>query len=200
MGELMLKYDIRFMQRLRNKLGKQSEQVDKAFRRSLDATSNKAATHISRDIRGTYAIKANLVKRHLKINRARRDAYRALIYTGKRLPLEEFKPRQRWVTVNPRRTVKSGPRKGKLARRRGVSVRVRKDTGRQLVSGGWLAKDHVLRRSDQGDNDSDPRIQYGPSIPGMVSHPSVIESAQELVRKDLPKQFSDQLDYLLNGD
>ncbi|RXE48705.1 phage tail protein [Chromohalobacter israelensis] len=196
----MLKYDIRFMQRLRNELGEQGDKVEKAFVRSMDATSSKAATHISRGIRGTYAIKANLVKRHLKINRARRDAYRALVYTGKRLPLEEFKPKQRWVTVNPRRTVKSGPRKGKLARRRGVSVRVRKDTGRQLVPGGWLAKDHVLRRADLGDNDSDPRIQYGPSIPGMVSHPSVIESAQDLVRKDLPKQFSDQLDYLLNGD
>jgi len=54
-----------------------------------------------------------------------------------------------------------------------------------------------LRRADKADNASDPRIQFGPSIPGMVAHESVINSAQEMVREDLPRQFSGQMDYLL---
>ncbi|XKE45750.1 phage tail protein [Halomonas organivorans] len=193
-----LKYDIRELNRLRKQLGEDAGKVEKALIWSTNRMASRAATFISRDLRGTYALKARDIKGHLKIQRVRRDPTRALLYTGKKLPLEQFKPKARWVTVEPRRKVKSGPRKGSLARRRGVSVRVRKDKGRQLVKGGWLAKGHVLRRADRADNRSDPRIQYGPSVPGMVAHPSTIEGAQELVRRELPKEFSGRLDYLLS--
>lgn len=189
------RYDIRDMQRLKARHG--VDVVEKALRRTLDATSRKAATHISRDLRGTYAIKAKDVRRRLTIERVRRDATRALVYVGRRLPLEQFNPKRRWVSVSPRRRVRSGPRKGSLARRRGATVRVRKDTGRQIVPGGWYAKDHILRRADADDNASEPRIQYGPSIPGMVAHPSTIESAQDLVRRDLPQEFDGRLEHLI---
>lgn len=198
-----IKYDLRELQKLKERLGKDSEKVETALRWAVNATAKKAATHISRDVRETYAIGASDIKRRLKITNYRRSgtgASRALLYTGRRLPLEQFKPKTKWVAVSPRRRVKSGPRKGSQARRRGVTVRVRKDKGRQLVKGGWYAKDHVLRRADKADNDSQPRIQFGPSIPGMVAYPETIEGAQELVRRDLPQQFSDRLDYLLNKD
>ena len=100
--------------------------------------------------------------------------------------------------IEPNRTVQSGPRKGSKMRRRGVTVRVRKDKPRQLVQGGWHAKGHILRRKDRGDNDSQPIMRFGPSIPEMVANSSVIEAAQDLVRKDLPEQFSNRLDYILN--
>lgn len=193
-----VRYDIRELQQLKAQFDPKT--VEKALNWAVDATSRKAATHISKDVRQTYAISAGDIKRRLKIERVRRDATRALLYTGRRLPLEQFKPKTKWVAVNPRRKVKSGPRKGSQARRRGVTVRVRKDKGRQLVPGGWYAKDHVLRRADQGDNASQPRMQFGPSIPGMVAYPETISSAQEMVRKDLPQQFNDRLDYLLNKD
>ena len=192
---LNLKYDIRDLNRLRQRFD--PGDVEKAINRATTATASKAATHISKDLRGTYALKARDVKRHLKIQRVRRDATRALLYTGKALPLEQFSPKEKWVSVSPRRKVKSGPRKGSAARRRGVTVRIRKDKGRQLVRGGWYAKDHILRRSDKSDNASDPRIQYGPSVPGMVAHPKTIEGAQDLVRRDLPQEFSDRLDHIL---
>lgn len=196
---LDLKYDIRDFQGLKKRFGKEGAQsVEKALIWSTDRMASRAATYISKDLRGTYAIKAREIKGHLKIHRVRRAPTRALLYTGKRLPLEQFAPKQRWVSVNPRRTVQSGPRKGKLARRRGVTVRVRKDKGRQIVPGGWQAKNHILRRADQGDNASQPHIQYGPSVPGMVAHPSTIEGAQDLVRRELPKEFSGRLDYLLS--
>lgn len=192
-----LKYDIRELERLRKRLKDDAKEVDKALRWAVNATARKAATHISKDIRSVYAIKAGEIKSQLRIERVQRDAGRALLYTGGKLPLEQFKPKQRWVAVSPRRRVKSGPRKGAGARRRGVSVRVRKDKGRQLVKGGWYAKGRVWRRSDQSDNKSQPRPQYGPSIPGMVAHESTIAGAQELVREELPKEFSGRLDYLL---
>jgi len=195
---LDVQYDIRDLQTLKKRFD--PRKVERALNWAVDASARKAATHISKDVRQTYAISAGDIKRRLKIQRVRRDATRALLYTGRRLPLEQFKPKTKWVPVNPRRSVKTGPRKGKQARRRGVTIRVRKDKGRQLVKGGWYAKDHVLRRADKGDNASQPRLQYGPSIPGMVAYPETIAGAQELVRKDLPQQFNDRLDYLLNKD
>ncbi|MFI0472966.1 phage tail protein [Halomonas sp. HMF6819] len=167
--------------------------VEKAFSQALDRTTRKAATHISRDIRGTYTVSAADVKNRLKIQRARRDASRSLLYTGRRLPLDNFKPKERMV----RTTATSRRGKRFKTRRRGATVRVRRDTGRQLVNGGWLAKGRVLRRADSADNRSQPRMQFGPSIPGMVAHESTIKSAQAMVREDLPRQFSDRMDYLL---
>lgn len=189
-----LNYDIRELQQLRKQLGKDSGNVDKALRWSVDATSRKAATFISRDIRDTYAIKAGDVKGRLKIQRVSRDATRALLYTGRRLPLEQFSPKGKNVRV----TATSNRGKRFKTRRRGVTVRVRKDQGRQLVKGGWHAKDHVLRRADKGDSRSDPRMQFGPSIPGMVAHPETIEQAQALVREDLPIQFNNRMEYLMS--
>lgn len=185
-------YDIRGMQALKNR--HDPKIVEKAFSHALDRTQAKAATHISRDVRDDYHITAADIKKRLKVDRARRDASRSLLYTGRRLPLDHFKPkatRARVVTATSRR----GNRY--KTRRRGASVLVRKDTGRQQVPGGWFAKGRILRRADRNDNASDPRIQFGPSIPGMVSHESVIDSAQDMVREDLPRQFSGRMDYLL---
>lgn len=190
-------YDIGRVQSLRNRFDEKT--VNKALRWSVNRASNRAATFISREIRDTYRLKASDIKGHLRItNYQHSGASRALIYTGRRLPLEQFAPKTRWVTVSSRRKVKSGPRKGSLARRRGVSVAIRKDKGRQLVAGGWYAKEHILRRADPANNASDPRRQYGPSVPGMVAYPSVIEGAQDIVRRVLPDEFNGRMEYLLS--
>lgn len=197
---MKLKFDIRHLQKLRNQFN--SKDVEKALEWALKATTRKTATLISKDIRNTYAIKAGDIKRHLKIKKYRRDATRALLYTGGMIPLEEFKPKTRRV----RTTATSSRGKKFVTHRRGVTVKVRKDKGRKLVEGGWLAKGHVLRRTQpsaalgETANTAPPFIMYGPSIPGMVAHPETLERAQDLVREDLPKQFSDRLDYLLSND
>jgi len=197
---IRFKYDIQRQQKLRRDLGKQGWKVEQAMKWSLDAAQDKAAAMISREIRKVYTIKIAQVKRSLKIVRARRDAHRALIYTGRRLPLERFSPKPKVVPINA--TSVSG--RVYKTRRKGATVRVRRDKGRQLVgragrqSGGWYAKGHVLRRASAKDNRSDPYMQFGPSIPGMVAHPQLLNDTQEMVRRELPKQFSDRLDYLLN--
>jgi|GEM_PF-1151657 len=190
------KFDLRDLQQLKKQY--EDADVEQALAWALDGSTGKAATLISRNTRSHYTVKAADIKKRLKIHRHRRDPQRALLYTGRRLPLVQFSPRQRWVPVNPNRTVRSGPRKGSKMRRRGVTVRVRKDKPRQLVQGGWHAKGHILRRKDRGDNASQPIMRFGPSIPEMVANPSVIEAAQDLVRRDLPEQFSNRLEYILN--
>lgn len=191
-----LQFDVRELQELKQQFD--PKDVEKALSWAVNATTRKAATEISKKTRQRYTVSADDIRKRLRIERYRRDVDRAILYTGRRLPLVQFKPSERWVSVNPKRRVQSGPRKGSMARRRGVSVRVRKDKGRQLVQGGWLAKGHILRRKDKGDTQSQPIMRFGPSIPEMVDNPQVIEAAQDLVRKDLPQQFNDRLNYILN--
>ncbi|WP_311949246.1 phage tail protein [Halomonas piscis] len=192
----MLEYDIRDLKALRETFD--PKVVNKALKWSVNASARKAATRISKETRQRYDIKAGDIKRRLRIERVERDAGRALLYTGTRLPLVQFKPKEKWVSVTPKRRVKSGPRKGSMARRRGVTVRVRKDKGRQLVQGGWLAKGQIFRRADKDDNKSRPIPRFGPSIPEMVDNPEVMREAQDLVRRDLPEQFSGRMQYLLS--
>jgi len=191
-----LQFDVRELQELKQQFD--PKDVEKALRWAVNATAREAATEISKETRQRYTVSAGDIRKRLRIERYRRDVDRAILYTGRRLPLVQFKPSERWVSVNPKRRVQSGPRKGSMARRRGVSVNVRKDKGRQLVQGGWLAKGHILRRKDKGDTQSQPIMRFGPSIPEMVDNPKVIEAAQDLVRKDLPQQFNDRLNYILN--
>lgn len=191
-----LQFDVRELQQLKNQFDPKS--VEKALDWAVGATTRKAATLISREARQRYDVSAGDIRKRLRITRLDRDADRAILYTGRRLPLSQFKPRERWVTVSTKRRVQSGPRKGSMARRRGVTVRVRKDRGRQIVQGGWLAKNHIYRRSDKGDNKSAPEMRFGPSVPEMVGNQEVMEAAQDLVRADLPPQFNNRLNYILN--
>lgn len=191
-----LQFDVRELQELKKQFD--PKDVEKALRWSINATTRKAATLISRETRQRYDISAGDIRKRLRIQRLDRGDGRAILYTGRRLPLAQFKPRERWVSVSSKRRVQSGPRKGSMARRRGVTVRVRKDRGRQLVQGGWLAKSQIFRRSSRSDNQSTPEMRFGPSIPEMVGNQQVMDAAQNLVRDDLPQQFNDRLDYILS--
>ncbi|WP_447956505.1 hypothetical protein [Vreelandella sp. EE7] len=191
-----LQFDIRNRDQLKQLFD--PKDIEKALSWSTNATARKAATLISKEVRQRYDVKAGDIRKRLSIERYDRDIGRAVLYTGRRLPLSQFKPRERWVTVSSRRRVKNGPRKGSMARRRGVTVQVRKNEGRKLVQGGWLAKGHILRRKDKGDTQSQPIKRFGPSIPEMVDNPQVMQAAQDLVREDLPQQFSGRLDYILS--
>lgn len=191
-----LQFDVRDLQELKKQFD--PKDVEKALKWAVNATARKAATRISKETRQRYTVSAGDIRKRLTIERYRGNIDRAVLYTGRRLPLAQFKPRERWVSVSSKRRVQSGPRKGSMARRRGVTVRVRKDRGRQLVQGGWLAKSQIFRRSSRSDNQSTPEMRFGPSIPEMVGNQQVMDAAQNLVRDDLPQQFNDRLNYILN--
>lgn len=193
-GLLGLKYDVRHLQWLSNRHG--TRIVNRALDMAVQRTTGKAATRISRKIRDVYDISAGDVRRTLRIQRVRRDATRALLYAGRRLPLERFKPTTRQVRVQA--TSRKGTRF--VTRRRAVSVRIRQDKGRAVVPNAWFAKGRVLQRADLADPMSQPRMQFGPSIPGMVGHASVIDDVEAFVRSDLPVEFSGRMDYLLQRE
>lgn len=165
--------------------------VEKAFQAALSRTTSKAATLISKDVRSVFAVKAGDVRGALQLKRARRDRHRVLLYAGGRLAMEKFKPSSRMIKT----TVHNHPVNGSYrARRQRVTARVRKDKGRQLLKGAWIAKGRVMRRSDQADNKSDPWHQFGPSIAQMVDNPKLLDRVQDFVREDLPNQFINRME------
>lgn len=193
----MLKYDIRHLQKLRNRLDHDGKvKIGRAVDMTVKRMTDQAATYISRDIRKDYAIRASDIAFYLKIDRYYRDSTQALLYTGGGLHLDLFKPKVR----NLRITATSSRGKKFTTHRRGVSLKIRKDRGRRNAKGAWYSwkSGRVLRRRDQTDNKSMPIEQRGPSVPGMVAHPETIEGAQRMIRNNFAQYFSDRLDYLLS--
>lgn len=166
--------------------------VDKAFAQAVQRTTAKAATMLSREARKVYAVSAGDIRSKLSIHRANRDHQRTILYTGSKLLLSHFKPKTRMTRVK----INRGGKTHQGLRQR-VTVRVRKDKGRQVAAGAWLAKGQVWRRADKDDNQSRPTLQFGPSIPQMISNPEVIKAAEEMVRVDLPEQFNTRMDWML---
>lgn len=190
-----LEFDVRDINQLKKQFD--PKDVEKALGWAVNATTRKTATRISKETRKRYTVSAGDIRKRMRIERYRDAIDRAVLYTGRRLPLAAFKPRVKWVSVSSGRKLKSGPRKGRTARRRGVTVQVRKGQARKLVQGGFMAKGQIWRRDDRQDNKSTPKRLFGPSVPEMVDNPKVIAEAQQLVRDDLPQQFNDRLDYIL---
>lgn len=192
---MSIKYRLQDIRRLRDELGEDAYKVDKARRWAVNAMARKAATAISRDIRDDYAIRAADIKGALKIL-TYEDTGKALLYTGGKIPIEQFGGKDKRVRVTA--TSKRGKRF--KTTRRAATARVRKSRGRQKVEpGGFMAKGRIFRRREQDRNDSELVPVFGPSIPGMVAYPETIRQAEDLVERELPQQFSDRLDYLLNG-
>lgn len=100
--------------------------VDKAMVRSLNRTVEQARTRMSREIRAEYAIDASSVRDRLKVRRAfiygSRRSIEAALYVnpgrGRSLNVIRFTARQT---------------------AQGVTVRIRKSTGRKLLRGAFIA-------------------------------------------------------------
>ncbi len=137
-------------------------------------TTSKIRTRISKDVRKVYNVKARDVSSTVKLlNRSKGTLeHRILLYIGGHIPLAKFDAKPR--VVRSRR----GPR-------RGVTVRVRKDSGRKLVGkrsgfhgAGFLAKGKVMARKTPAGPSH--RMHYGPAITQMVANESVIENYPHL--------------------
>ncbi|MAD44285.1 MAG: hypothetical protein CMH98_04700 [Oceanospirillaceae bacterium] len=167
------------------------EMVERAFQAALSRTTAKAATLISKDVRGVWAVNARDIRDALQLRRARRDRHRVLLYAGGHIAMEKFKPSSRMIKTS----INNHPVNGSYrARRQRVTARVRKDKGRQTLKGAWIAKGRVMRRADLSDNKSDPRYQYGPSIAQMIDNPKLLDRVQDFVREDLPNQFINRME------
>lgn len=173
--------------------------VGEAVKRAVSTAAERVRTHVSRDVRERYTIKAGDIGRSVTLRAVHRGSIidRLLVYTGGRLSLAKFAARPRQVRV-PR---KDGKGTRKLT---GVTVQVKRAGGRQLVQGGFLArgrnaKDDTPQQIFQraGDSRLPIRKLTGPAIPTMVANPAVIQGASTLAMDVLAREFPRQMDVLM---
>ena len=127
--------------------------VADAVSAAIQKTTMKARTMISKEVRKTYNIKARDIAAVVSI--LPYASGRVLRWQDGKLPLHYFAPKFGMVKVDVNRG-------GKVhrAKRRRVSVRVRKDRGRQISNGAFWGsgqnsgKQLVFQREDQSDNKS----------------------------------------------
>lgn len=166
--------------------------VRAAVQSAIGKTAKKARTLISKEVRKTYNIKARDIAQVVSI--LPQGADRVLLWKGGRLPLDYFAPKFGMVKVD----VNRGGRVHR-AKRRQVSVRVRKDRGRQISkhafwgSGKNSGKQLVFQREDQSDNKSDIEMKEGPAIPHMVAKVGD-RAVSDFVRQDFESQFMHEMD------
>lgn len=175
--------------------------VDRAVSTAMSRTAMKARTAVSRLVRQTYNIKARSISTGVRLIRRKKGQIheRVLLYTGTAIPLNRFSP------LTKRVTSARGPRVG-------VTVRVRKDRGRRLVTGGFLAdvngpKVFVRRPGAAKVKPSKGRYagtgilrqpvdrQFSVSVPGTVAHESVLKEINRVVVEQAPIEFNRAMNF-----
>lgn len=171
----MLKYRVKNLEKLKRKFDPKI--VDRANRAAQNKAAEKLRTYIKESIRDVYNVKAGAIAKRVKLNRASVSTpFAELSYTGPRIGLVNFGARAKKVTLSRK------PRKGQKGRkwgrfRTGVTVKVRHDQGRKLVTkkgkkgAGFIAvgnnnNEQIFYRTGKGRNDLVSAKTW--SIPEMV--------------------------------
>ena len=161
--------------------------IQKALITAMNRATMKTRTEVSQKVRSIYDIKAGDISKRVSIRKQQhRDIVRYLLYRGPAEGLEKFKPRGKNIRVGTRRL-------------RGVTVRVRKDRGRKLVKGGFLAAisgTKVFKRKGL------PRLPIrklvGPSVPHMVGKKLVVVAAQDKFHHEVDIEFDRAMQFHLS--
>jgi hypothetical protein len=184
--------------------------VQKAHKQATKRTATKVKTAISKAARARYKIAARDITAGLKLKRDDRTESVILQYTGKRISLSRFNPRE--VRVSGNKSNITSRVKGQTKRRQvrrnakhksGVSVQILRNGGRRQVMGrrgfgAFLSDLHGLKVFMRKEKKRLPIIRVtGPSIVHMVGHQSVIESFTDKVEEAFPQEFERALDYQL---
>lgn len=159
----------------------------KAETSALRGIQGKVKTRVSKRVREMYNVTAGTVSRKLKIGLRNENTEAWLSWVGRRIGLINFGAQFKRVST----------RRG---RRIGATVKVRKDTKRYLVKGGFIAQGtqgnvHIFERI--GTARLELRSRTGPSVPQMVSSRKVVKDAAELVKTEYPVILKSKLDFFL---
>ncbi|MCG5538947.1 phage tail protein [Halorhodospira sp. 9622] len=160
-----------------------AELIETARVSATNRTLTKLRTAANREVRRAYNLRARDVRKAMRIVRAGRGQSAGfLIVEGPRVPLNAFGARQT---------------------RRGVTVRVRKGSGRRLVRGAFKARmpsghEGVFVRRRQGGQRArrlpiDER--YSLSVAQMLRAEGVLGTVLEQADAEYRRQLADQLRY-----
>jgi hypothetical protein len=162
-----------------------SKLLDRAVVNTINKTSAKAKTKVSKEVRETWNIKAKDFNRHAKLIRARYQRGRPealLLYTGRKFGLINFSPKEK--------------------ANRSVTVRVLKKKGRRPAISkngmpGFIASTNgtrnIFARRGKKRFPID-RLQVK-SAAEMI-HPAVIREMNKQIEKDYPRIFEREYSFL----
>ncbi len=176
----MITYKLENIHELRQKFD--PKLVDRALGQALQVATTKLRTRVSREIRGTYKIKAGDVAKTVTIRRIEHHT-RLMVFAGRMIGLDKFSSRPKKVTTA-------------RGRRVGATVMVRKDRGRKVVTGGFIAKGNLIFKREGTERLPIERL-YGPSIAHMAGNKVVGELATAQVGEDAGTEFNRYLEYLM---
>jgi len=147
--------------------------VQDATRRALNKAGTQTRTEASKGIRKDRNLKAGLIKKQMRLRKASRSRLRAVIVaTGKVISLREY---------------------GAKATRKGVTVKVSKSKGRQLVPGAFFGPGgHVFRR--EGKKRLPIRKLWGPSLPSAFIKDAVVSAMRSKVGKVYPRLLKHEVE------
>lgn len=179
----MITYEIEKLDELRKKFD--PKLIDKALDRALQSAAMKMRTRISKEARVLYNVKAGDISKTVRIHKLRSPPGRLLLYQGRMIGLDKFGARPKVI-------------KTARGRRVGATVLVRKDRGRKLVSGAFIANVHGAKVFERaGDKRLPIERKYGPSIAHMVGNKFVEVVASQHAGEDAATEFNRYLEYLM---
>lgn len=168
----------------------------KAMVRAANTAARKVRTESGREIRKIYNLKLRAVRAATKLLRARRNqaiVRASVVYAGRPIPLIEFAAR----AVNPWNI----PGRRHNRRGGGVSVRIKKASGRRTVKGAFIAQ--TARMSSPGvfqrvgKTREAIRQLRSVSIPTTVVNRAVYAALEKTGYTSFRKEFVRQLNLLL---
>lgn len=195
--------------------------VDRALRLANSKTAQKARTQISKLVRQTYNIKAADIGKTVSIKRkSGKDTDIMLFYIGQRISLKYFDARQvsnvggAGVTTYRAKNGFASRRAKRKSKSTGVTVRIRKDKGRESVFaldrfGGRNERIKAFMAAGKGSNlqvfarDGDKRLPIskltGPAVAQMVRSNDVLKQTMAFIQGEHVTQFQTHLEKLMNG-
>lgn len=194
--------------------------VDRALHLSNRKTAQKARTQISKLVRDTYNIKAADIGKTVSIKRkSGKDTDIMLFYVGQRISLKYFDARQvrniggASVTTYRAKNGFASRRSTRKSKSTGVTVRIRKDKGRESVFalerfGGRNERIKAFMAAGKGSNlqvfarDGVKRLPIskltGPAVAQMVRSEDVLKKTMAFIEQEHVGQFQAHLEKLMN--
>lgn len=162
--------------------------VEKAIVAALNRSAEGARTAAVKKVRERYYVKAGDVSKTIKIHKASpNNPFVIIRSTGSPMALSKF-------SITP---TKPQPR-----RKKPIAARVLKSSGKKIIPGAFVAKmdsGHIGVFFRVGRSRLPIQQRYGPSVPQMLGHSSVVTHVEEMAKERLEERLNHEIERLLRG-
>jgi len=167
-----MQFEVKGLKELREALD--PKRYKKIATRVLNKLGSQTKTAVSREVRNTYNIKRDRLDSGFYMRRATWENLAVLLrYRGKTPGLQHF---------DARRTS------------RGITVKVRKSSGRKVVRDAFMPKRIIGVYKREGKERFPIKRLYGPDVPGMVNTVG-IEAAERVIDEKANKLLAHEFEY-----